>query len=100
MLPRPLFMEAADKRKVNVLLAEVLRVQNQQIMTFDQQLLDYRKNLDADLWFDVESSYVTLNSLNVSKQHLLEQAYYRKQKERLTGLALMVSHSLSRVATD
>ncbi|WP_454441452.1 ATP-binding protein [Vibrio bathopelagicus] len=83
-LPDPLFMEAADKRKVNVLLAEVLRVQNQQIATFDQQLLDYRKNSDADLWFDVESSYVTLNSLNVSKQHLLEQTT-AANRERLTG---------------
>jgi len=83
-LPDPLFMEESDKRKVNRLLAEVLRVQNQQIAKFDQRLKAYRANSEPEQWFDVESSYVTLNSLNVSKQHLLEQSTARN-RERLTG---------------
>ncbi|KZX67661.1 AAA family ATPase [Vibrio sp. HI00D65] len=83
-LPDPLFMEESDKRKVNRLLAEVLRVQNQQIAKFDQRLKAYRENSEPEQWFDVESSYVTLNSLNVSKQHLLERSTARN-RERLTG---------------
>lgn len=72
-LPDPLFMDELDKRKVNTLLAEVLRVQNQQITTFDQQLLAYKENNNVDLWFAVESSYVTLNSLNVSSSTCLNR---------------------------
>ncbi|MDN3701691.1 ATP-binding protein [Vibrio artabrorum] len=83
-LPDPLFMEESDKHEVSVLLTEVLRVQDQQITTFDQQLLDYRENSGSDQWFAVESSYKTLNSLNVSKQRLLEQTT-TANKEQLTG---------------
>lgn len=83
-LPDPLFMNTADKRKVNILLSQVLRIQKQQIATFDQQLKTYREKNDAEQWFEVESSYITLNSLNVSKQYLLEQTT-TANKERLTG---------------
>ncbi|PMI83296.1 AAA family ATPase, partial [Vibrio splendidus] len=83
-LPDPLFMEQSDRRQVNILLAEVLRVQKLEIKTFEQQVKAYRDNNDADQWFSVQTSYVTLNSLNVSKQHLLEQTN-SANKERLTG---------------
>ncbi|MFA0230818.1 ATP-binding protein, partial [Vibrio sp. 10N.261.45.A7] len=83
-LPDPLFMEPSDRRQVNILLAEVLRVQKQEIKTFEQQLKAYRDDNDAEQWFAVQTSYVTLNSLNVSKQQLLEQTN-SANKERLTG---------------
>ena len=47
-LPDPLFMEPSDRRQVNILLAEVLRVQKQEIKTFEQQIKAYRDNSDAD----------------------------------------------------
>ncbi|EAQ54343.1 MULTISPECIES: ATP-binding protein [Vibrio] len=83
-LPDPLFMESSDRRQVNILLAEVLRVQKQEIKIFEQQIKAYRDNNDVAQWFEVQTSYVTLNSLNVSKQHLLEQTS-SANKERLTG---------------
>ena len=93
-LPDPLFMNTADKRKVNILLSQVLRIQKQQIATFDQQLKTYREKNDAEQWFEVESSYITLNSLNVSKQYLLEQTT-TANKERLTGFGPFKYYSVT-----
>ncbi|MGO2319105.1 MAG: ATP-binding protein [Vibrio toranzoniae] len=83
-LPDPLFMDESDKHKVSILLADVIRIQNQQIETFERQLKTYRDKADSDQWFFVESSYLTLKSLNVSKQDLLEQTT-NANRERLTG---------------
>lgn len=83
-LPDPLFMDESDKRKVSILLADVIRIQNQQIETFERQLKTYRDKADSDQWFFVESSYLTLKSLNVSKQDLLEQTT-NANRDRLTG---------------
>ena len=83
-LPDPLFMDESDKRKVSILLADVIRIQNQLIETFERQLKTYRDKADSDQWFFVESSYLTLKSLNVSKQDLLEQTT-NANRDRLTG---------------
>lgn len=83
-LPDPLFMTANDYRKVSLLLNAVLQEQDKQRIVFDQHLGDYRQNGADKAWFDVETSYLTLNSLALSKQHLLELTD-SATRERLTG---------------
>ncbi|RTZ16833.1 ATP-binding protein [Vibrio aquaticus] len=71
-LPEPLFMTAKESRKVTMLLTAVIQEQNKQRLMFSDQLRAYRSEGGEEAWFEVESSYLTLNSLALSKQHLLE----------------------------
>lgn len=83
-IPDPLFMSLSDQRKVSQLLIAVENEQRNQINIFADHLSTFvtsnteDKLLKAEqrekAWFDVESSYLTLNSINKSKQRLLELA--------------------------
>ncbi|EGU30620.1 AAA family ATPase [Vibrio scophthalmi] len=83
-LPEPLFMSGKDKRQVNILLAKVLRVQREQIATFDKQLVAHRKDSSPQTWSDIQNSYFTLTSLNQSKEALLALTN-PANRDRLTG---------------
>ncbi|GAB2660412.1 AAA family ATPase [Vibrio panuliri] len=83
-LPEPLFMTAADKRQVNLLLARVLRIQREQIAQFASHLDAYRNTNKDSEWNQVQSSYFTLTSLNQSKQVLLDLTN-AQNRDRLTG---------------
>ena len=83
-IPEPLFMTKQDYRKVSLLLNAVLQEQDKQRDVFDNHLVEYRKESTDQAWFDVETSYLTLNSLALSKQRLLELTD-SATRERLTG---------------
>ncbi|RJX66458.1 ATP-binding protein [Vibrio sinensis] len=83
-LPEPLFMSSKDKRQVNILLAKVLRVQREQIATFDAQLVAHRHESSPQTWSDIQNSYFTLTSLNRSKEALLALTN-PANRDRLTG---------------
>lgn len=83
-IPEPLFMTKQDFRKVSLLLNAVLQEQDKQRDVFDNHLVEYRKESTDQAWFDVETSYLTLNSLAQSKQRLLELTD-SATRERLTG---------------
>ncbi len=70
-IPEPLFMTEQDKRKVDHLLDAVINEQRKQIDLFKQHLEAYRKNATNEIWFETESSYLTLTSLGHSKERLL-----------------------------
>ncbi|NGZ16207.1 ATP-binding protein [Vibrio aestuarianus] len=83
-LPEPLFMSGDERARVQHLLAQVLAEQSKQILVFESQLHQYRqRNSDVD-WSAIESSYLTLNSLSLSKQRLLQLAS-EATREQLTG---------------
>ncbi len=83
-IPDPLFMNQSDQRKVSQLLSAVENEQRNQINIFADHLSTFvtsdaeEKLLKAEkrekAWFEVQSSYLTLNSINKSKQRLLELA--------------------------
>ena len=85
-LPEPLFMSAQDQRKVSQLLRIVLIEQQKQSDQFALHLSQFIDNLKSDedpdvksqasddIWFKVQSDYLTLSSINNSKQKLLELA--------------------------
>ncbi len=85
-LPEPLFMSAQDQRKASQLLRVVLSEQQKQSELFALHLSQFIDNLKSDeeseiksktsddIWFEVQSDYLTLSSINNSKQQLLELA--------------------------
>lgn len=95
-LPEPLFMSAQEQRKVSQLLRVVLFEQQKQSDQFAQHLSQFIDNLKSDeasdiksqtsddIWFKVESDYLTLSSINRSKQKLLELAD-STTRDKLTG---------------
>ncbi|CAH0525957.1 AAA family ATPase [Vibrio hippocampi] len=83
-LPEPLFMSQNDHTQVRRLLSQVLRLQDQDIDSFQQSLAQFRQQLNDETWQQVESHYLTLNSLSHSKQTLLALAD-DSVREQLTG---------------
>ena len=83
-IPDPLFMTHSDQRKVTQLLNAVENEQRNQIDIFSERLSTFvsgdsedKQRMDEQrekAWFNVQSSYLTLNSINKSKQRLLELA--------------------------
>ncbi|GAL36610.1 Cdc6-related protein [Vibrio maritimus] len=83
-LPTKLFMTPSDSNKVRRLLAYTLDQQDREIITFNESLAVYRDETSEEHWFDVQTQYLTLNSLSHSKQALLELAS-DKTFQQLTG---------------
>lgn len=83
-LPSKLFMTPSDSNKVRRLLAYTLDEQDREIIAFNEALAVYRDETNEAHWFDVQTQYLTLNSLSLSKQALLELAS-DKTFEQLTG---------------
>lgn len=83
-IPEPLFMTEQDKHKVNQLLSAVLKEQKHQVALFSDHLHAYRKGGDDKVWFETESSYLTLTSLGRSKERLLELTD-AVNRDKLTG---------------
>ncbi|MGR5502729.1 ATP-binding protein [Vibrio sp. DNB22_10_4] len=83
-LPKALFMTPSDINKVRRLLSYTLDQQDRSIIEFNEALAVYRDEPNDDHWFDVQSDYLTLNSLSLSKQSLLELAS-EKTFAQLTG---------------
>lgn len=71
-IPDPIFMDKADAITVKKLLDIVLEEQSNEITLFRTRLSAYRYTKNNDNWLQVESSYLTLASLNKSKQQLIE----------------------------
>lgn len=69
-LPDSMFITVSDERRVSRLVRAVLSELSSQTDLFEQALLQYGTNADDDVWFDIESHYLTLQSLNRSKQTL------------------------------
>ncbi|OIQ26323.1 AAA family ATPase [uncultured Vibrio sp.] len=82
--PAPIFMTPTDARKVTQLLNATLNQQSTNISLFNQALSDYRVHKTEDEWNNIESSYLTLKSLNQSKQQLLILASERT-RDQLIG---------------
>ncbi|MGD8111765.1 AAA family ATPase [Vibrio sp. TRT 17S01] len=83
-IPEPLFMTERDHRKIRQLLTAVINEQKKQTTVFKAHLEKYRESNVENDWFETESSYLTLNSLGQSKQHLLELAE-QPVRDKLTG---------------
>ncbi|GMQ46553.1 ATP-binding protein [Vibrio sp. 10N] len=83
-LPKALFMTSTDINKVRRLLSYTLDQQDRSIIEFNEALAVYRDDPSEEQWFKVQSHYLTLNSLSLSKQSLLELAS-EKTFEQLTG---------------
>lgn len=83
-LPSKLFLTPSDSNKVRRLLAYTLDQQDREIIAFNEALAVYRDEANEEHWFDVQTQYLTLNSLSLSKQRLLELAS-DKTFEQLTG---------------
>ncbi len=71
-LPEPALMTPDDTNKVSQILDVVLQEQEKQIVVFQQHINQHHDTGTPQTWFDLETSYLTLNSLALSKQHLLE----------------------------
>ncbi len=83
-LPEALFMTQDDYTKISQMLDAVLQEQDQQRITFRQHINQHYSIGSHQTWFNVETSYLTLNSLALSKQRLLELAD-PATRNRLTG---------------
>ncbi|MDA0111382.1 ATP-binding protein [Vibrio sp. La 4.2.2] len=83
-LPAKLFLTPQDNNKVRRLLAYTLDQQDREILSYDEALAVFRDDVTDEHWFDVETQYLTLNSLSHSKQTLLELAS-DKTFDQLTG---------------
>ncbi|AYV19766.1 ATP-binding protein [Vibrio mediterranei] len=83
-LPTKLFLTPQDNNKVRRLLAYTLDQQDREILSYDEALAVFRDDVTDEHWFDVETQYLTLNSLSHSKQTLLELAS-DKTFDQLTG---------------
>ncbi|PCD85569.1 ATP-binding protein [Vibrio mediterranei] len=83
-LPAKLFLTPQDNNKVRRLLAYTLDQQDREILSYDEALAVFRDDVTDEHWFDVETQYLTLNSLSHSKQRLLELAS-DKTFDQLTG---------------
>ncbi|MGR5175229.1 AAA family ATPase [Vibrio parahaemolyticus] len=83
-LPAKLFLTSSETNKIRRLLSYTLDQQDREIVSFNEALAVYRDDSNDQNWFDVQTQYLTLNSLSHSKQALLELAT-DKTFEQLTG---------------
>ncbi|MCW8348527.1 ATP-binding protein [Vibrio sp. ZSDZ65] len=82
----PLFLTPSEQAKVRRLLSVTLELQDDEIRAFESSLKDYRhaSTEKDERWLSVQNHYLTLGSLSLSKQRLLDLASSRT-REQLTG---------------
>ncbi|MFV0575451.1 MAG: ATP-binding protein [Vibrio sp.] len=83
-LPDPLFMSSSDREKVDELLATTLYRIDVETNGLSEALKTYRHEGGQDAWFKAQEAYLTLHSLNSSKQDLLKLVDSRVYN-KLTG---------------
>ncbi|WP_117235533.1 AAA family ATPase [Vibrio maerlii] len=83
-LPEPLFMTKSDIKQTKDVLRRTLIALSQHTETFSSNLSQYYSEPRDETWENVESNYLTLNSLSKSKQSLLELTT-AATRETLTG---------------
>lgn len=70
-LPEQSVMTLSDRKKVSQLMQQTLDKQQQTVDEFAGLLGHYQQQSDALNWFNLQQSYLALNSLSDSKQRLL-----------------------------
>ncbi len=83
-LPEPLFMTSSDIKQTKDVLRRTLIALSQHTETFSSNLSQYYSEPRDETWENVESNYLTLNSLSKSKQRLLELTT-TATRDKLTG---------------